>query len=95
MAFLIELTDKKTHEKQYAGVVFLGYLPTHRIRRAHPRVTVFQDNEIRLFHTLGEAKPYGFQSTQEARFIMSGLQKRFKNVDYKIVKFTPAEPEGR
>jgi hypothetical protein len=87
MAFLIELTQKKTGEKLYAGAV-VGDLPTHRIRRTHPEVTRHIGKEVRLFSTLEEAKQHGFPSTQEAKIFMLMMQQHTtpENVDYKIVK---------
>ena len=86
MAFLIEMTHKRTHEKKYLGTVLVGDGPTYSVRRAHPKVTRVANYENKLFDTLDEARHYGFEWKEAATAVMYSLQQQTRNIDYKVIE---------
>jgi hypothetical protein len=85
VAFLVEMTQRKTGQKKYMGRVLIGEAPTHRIRRRVSRkITRLTDYELRFFSSLDEAKQHTFPTVEEAEASIRMLPKT-ANVDSSVI----------
>lgn len=92
MAFVVCMTHRRTGERRYLGTVPLGPVASEpeeleRLQKLASSVTEIHDSEGKLFHTLDEAKNYGFPSAEIAMAVLSLLPETM-NLDFEVIDIT-------